>query len=80
MSQKWVKKGFDRVGHVVLPHKRKSCDIFRKLFYHSTSFLSSKRVLIHLYRNSSSETAIAAIVPQVLYQLSPFVASVIFLI
>ena len=61
---KWVKKGFDRVGRVALPHKRKSYDIFRKLFHHSTSFLSGKGVLIHLYINSSSERAIAAIVMQ----------------
>ena len=48
-------KGFGRVRHINLPHKHKSYSIFWKLFYHISSFLNSKSVLIHLNWNLSSE-------------------------
>ena len=48
-------KGFGRVGHVDLPHKHKSYDIFWKLFYHILPFLMGKRLLIQFNRNLSSE-------------------------
>ena len=47
--------GFGRVGHVDLPHKHKSYDIYWKLFYHILSFLNDKGLLIHFNRNLSYE-------------------------
>ena len=55
-ARKWDNvKGFDKVGHVGLPDKTYSCDIFWNLFHHILSFLNGKKLLIHLNRNSSSE-------------------------
>ena len=54
LDKNWL-QGFGRVGHVDLPHKRKSYDIFWKLFYHVLSFLNGKVFLIHSNRNLSSE-------------------------
>ena len=48
-------KRFGRVGHVDLPHKHKSYDIYWKLFYHILSFLNDKGLLIHFNRNLSYE-------------------------
>ena len=48
-------KGFGRVGHINLPRKHKSYDIYWKLFYHNLSFLNDKELLIHFNRNLSSE-------------------------
>ena len=47
-------KGFGRVGHVDLPHKHKSYDIYWKSFYHILSFLNDKGILIHFNRSFSS--------------------------
>ena len=48
-------KGFGRIGHIDLPHKHKSYDIFWKMFYHIFSFLNDEGLLIHFNRNLSSE-------------------------
>ena len=48
-------KGFSRIGHVDLPHKHKSYDIFWEMFYHVLSFLNDEGLLIHFNRNLSSE-------------------------